>query len=265
MPRVAALYRYPVKGFTAERCEALTVLDEGRIAGDRVLGFRFADSAVRDNAWSKKHEFVALVNTPGLARLNLRFDHLKLRLCIRLNGAVLIEDALDNNGRSRISAAIENHVLELADNPLSGHPQRLPLRMVGDGFTPRYQDNEAGQVSLHSQESLAAVAAAVGDPALDEQRFRSNIVVEGLDAWGEQGWVGHKVRIGRIAFDVIKPKVRCLATHANPQTGERDLPVMATLASAFAQKQPTFAVAMVTSGPGGRIRVGDKLALVGER
>jgi uncharacterized protein len=42
MPRVAALYRYPVKGFTPEACETLTVLDEGRIAGDRVLGIRFA-------------------------------------------------------------------------------------------------------------------------------------------------------------------------------------------------------------------------------
>ena len=44
MPRVAALYRYPVKGFTPEECETLTVLDEGRIAGDRVLGIRFADN-----------------------------------------------------------------------------------------------------------------------------------------------------------------------------------------------------------------------------
>ena len=44
MPRVAALYRYPVKGFTPEECATLTVLDEGRIAGDRVLGLRFADT-----------------------------------------------------------------------------------------------------------------------------------------------------------------------------------------------------------------------------
>jgi uncharacterized protein YcbX len=40
MPHVAALYRYPVKGFTPEECDTLTVLDEGRIAGDRVLGVR---------------------------------------------------------------------------------------------------------------------------------------------------------------------------------------------------------------------------------
>jgi uncharacterized protein YcbX len=73
MPHVAALYRYPVKGFTPEACETLTVLDEGRIAGDRVLGIRFADTAVADEAWSKKTEMVALMHTPGLARLHLMF------------------------------------------------------------------------------------------------------------------------------------------------------------------------------------------------
>jgi uncharacterized protein YcbX len=37
-PRVAALYRYPVKGFTREACDALDILPGGRVAGDRVLG-----------------------------------------------------------------------------------------------------------------------------------------------------------------------------------------------------------------------------------
>lgn len=262
MPRVAALYRYPVKGFTPEACEVLTVRDEGRIAGDRVLGIRFADSEVPDDAWSKKYEFVALVNTPGLARLHLRFDHNALRLCISLEGAVLVDEALDDSGRKRIAAAIEAYVLKLDENPLSRHPERLPLRVVGDGVTPRYQDNEAGQVTLHGRESLAVVAAAIGDPSLREHRFRSNIAVEGLKAWEEQSWGERKVRIGQVNFDVVKSKVRCLATHANPETGERDMPILTTLVDAFAQKQPTFAVAMVTSGAGGKIYIDDKVNLV---
>jgi uncharacterized protein YcbX len=47
MPHVVALYRYPVKGFTPEECDILTVLDEGRIEDDRVLGLRFADVVER--------------------------------------------------------------------------------------------------------------------------------------------------------------------------------------------------------------------------
>ncbi|MGR8999380.1 MAG: MOSC domain-containing protein [Gammaproteobacteria bacterium] len=259
MPRVAALYRYPLKSFTPEACEVLTVLDEGRIAGDRVLGIRFANSCVLDDGWSKKHEFIALVNTPGLARLKLRFNHNSLRLHISLEDTVLVNETLDDNARKRIASAIESYVLQLDVNPLSTHPDRLPLRVVGDGITSRYQDNEAGQITLHSRESLAAVGAAIGDEDLSELRFRSNIAIEGLNAWEEQNWVGRKIRIGKVIFDVVIPKGRCLATHVNPGSGERDLSILKTLTSAFNQEKPTFAIGMVTSGAGGQIRIGDEV------
>ena len=261
MPRIVALYRYPVKGFTPEACTALNALPDGRAAGDRVLGFRFANSPAADAAWSRKHEFVALVNTPGLARLDLRLDHERQRLYIGLDGALLVDDALDAGGRAHIAAVVQEFVLGLAENPLTGHPERLPLRLVGDGVTPRYQDNEAGQITLHSLESLAAVAAAAGDPALDGHRFRSNIIIEGVGAWDEQDWFGRKIRIGQVGFDVVRRKVRCLATHANPRTGERDLRVVMTLTRAFQQEEPTFAVGIVTSGAGGEIKVGDEVSV----
>ncbi len=260
MPRVSALYRYPVKGFTPETCESLTVLAEGRVAGDRVLGLRFADSPTPGDAWSRKHEFVALMNTPGLARLQLRFDHASLRLRISLDNSVLADEALDERGRVRVAAAVEEFVLGLEENPLAGHPERRPLRLVGDGIAPRYQDDAAGRVTLHGRESLAALAQALGDKDLSELRFRSNIAVEGLEAWEEQRWVGRKIRIGPVQFEAVTPKGRCLATHANPRTGERDLPVLPTLTTAFGQQKPTFAIALAPLG-GGTIRVGDEVAL----
>ena len=263
MPRVIALYRYPVKGFTPEACETLTVLDEGRIAGDRALVFRFANADMPDSAWSRKQECVVLMNTPGLARLEVRFDATALRLRISLGGAVLEDAVLDDDGRRRLAAALANYVLKLDENPLSGHPERLPLKLIGDGITPRYQDNVGGQATLHSRESLAAVAAAAGDPGFSEARFRSNIAIEGVSAWQENEWLGRGIRIGRVEFDVVKHKVRCLATHANPRTGERDLRVMTTLMRAFGQQEPTFAIGMVTRGTGGTIRLGDPVELLG--
>jgi uncharacterized protein YcbX len=264
MARVVALFRYPVKGFTPEWCETLTALPEGRAAGDRVLGFRFADSSARDAEWSRKHEFVALENTPGLARLQLRYDPEALRLHVSLDGVRLVQGALDTDGRRRIAEVVQDFVLGLPENPLAGHPERLPLRLVGDGRTPRYQDNAAGQITLHSRESLAAVAGAAGDPKLDESRFRSNIAIKGVRAWEEQEWFGRRIRIGSVLYDVARQKTRCLATHANPQTGERDLELMPLLVSAFGQTQPTFAVGIVPTGAGGEIRLGDEVSLVSD-
>jgi uncharacterized protein len=97
---------------------------------------------------------------------------------------------------------------------------------------------------------------------VSELRFRSNIAVDGLTAWEEQSWVGRKIRVGGLEFGVVKPKTRCLATHANPITGERDLPILTTLTQKMDQEKPTFAVAMLPTGAGGQIRVGDQVSLI---
>jgi uncharacterized protein YcbX len=260
MPRVVALYRYPVKGFTPETCGKLTLLADGRVAGDRVLGIRFADTEAPDDQWSRKHGMLALINTPGLARLRVAFDAAAGRLRIGLGDALLTDEKLSPEGRRRIAAALTDYVLKLDGNPLTDHPERLPLRVIGDGVMPRYHDDEAGRVTLHARESLRSLENALGKD-VSELRFRSNIAIEGLAAWEEQSWVGRKIRIGAVEFDVVKPKTRCLATHANPATGDRDLPILTTLTRSFHQQDPTFAVAMVPSR-GGEIRIGDQVTAV---
>jgi uncharacterized protein YcbX len=204
---------------------------------------------------------VALINTPGLARLQVRFDETAFRLQIGLEAAVLVDELLNPEGRKRIGAVLTDYVLKLGENPLSGHPERLPLRVIGDGHSPRYHDEEAGRVTLHGRGSLQALQAALGNE-VSELRFRSNIAVDGLGAWEEQRWVGRKIRISAVEFDVVKPKTRCLATHANPKTGERDLPILTTLTQKIGQESPAFAVAMLPSGASGQIRVGDQVTLL---
>jgi uncharacterized protein len=259
--RVAALFRYPVKGFTREECDSLEVLPGGRIAGDRVLGLRFNGSTTADGAWGTKLEFVALVNTPGLASLQLKFNHETLRLRIQLADEVLLDDVLDAVGRRRFASIIEQYILGLEENPISSRTDRLPLRVVGDGVTPRYQDREPGYTTLHGRHSLAALATAVAEaPELTEHRFRSNIAVDGLDKGEEQSWIGRNMRIGDIEFKAVSSVTRCLATHANPRTGKRDLPIMKTLLKLFPSERPTFAI-MMTTDRGGWIRVGDKVEL----
>lgn len=256
-PTVTALYRYPVKGFAPEPMTRIAVLPGGRVEGDRVLNFRFADAPVADTAWCRKYHGVVLANTPGLALVDARFDEATRRLAIRAGGRTLADERIDDDaGRRRLADALAAHVSSLPENPLAGQPDRLPLKLVGDGKTPRYQDNEGGQVTLHSRASLASAGAAFGDPALDERRFRHNIVIDGADAWAEQHWVGRRLRVGEVVFETIVPKTRCLATHANPGSGERDLPVMQLLREKFEQQVPTFGIGML-SVAGGTIRVGD--------
>jgi MOSC domain-containing protein len=262
MPIVAALYRYPVKGFTPEACDSLTILPEGRIAGDRVLGVRFADSRAADEAWTTKHEMLVLMNTPGLARLSVTFDSEQQRLRMSQEGAVILDAALDQAGRNLIAGVLEQYVKGLDVQPLRDHPERLPLRVVGDGRTSRYQDSEAGQISLHGRASVKSLGSALGEPDLSERRFRSNIAVEGMTAWEELEWLGRTVQIGDVGFTVVKEKVRCLATHANPSTGQRDQAVTTTLVESFGHERPMMGVSLEPTAGGGVIHIGDEVRLL---
>lgn len=259
MPHVAALYRYPVKGFTPESRESLNVNADGRIAGDRVLGFRFADTPEPDDSWSSKFGMLALVNTPGLARLRLSYDDAARRLRITCDGALFVDESLDSESRSRISEAVATFVVGLTESPLATHPERMPLRLIGDCVTPRYQDRPDGYVTLHGRSSVTALGRALGTE-LSELRFRSNVAIDGLQPFEEQEWIGRTLRIGSIRFQVHAPIRRCLATHANPQTGERDQPILTTLTRGIGQEEPTLAVALVPLSAG-EMHLGDELTL----
>jgi MOSC domain-containing protein len=261
VPEVAALYRYPLKGFTPESRETLEVRPDGGVAGDRVLALRFADDPTPDDQWSRKQSLLVLMNTPGLARLQVGFDENARRLRVALDGSTLVDESIDGPGRLLIAAAIQAFAVEQEETPLRRESGHLPLRLVGDGVTPRFTDSPERGLSLHGRGSLAAISKALGDPALSELRFRSNIAVEGLEAWEEMGWEGRGLRIGEMAFDVARAKVRCLATQANPATGERDQPVLTTLTRAFAQEHPTFAIGIRARGPG-ILHTGDRVEVI---
>ena len=111
-----------------------------------MLNFRFADAPVADTSWCRKTHGVVLANTPGLARLHVRFDDSTRRLGFILKPVALGGWSLDEAGRQCLVDAVTQYVASLDANPLEGRGERLPLKLVGDGVMPRYQDNEAGQV-----------------------------------------------------------------------------------------------------------------------
>jgi len=258
--KVVELYRHPVKSFTPERCDELTVAG-GKIQGDRVLGFRFADQGAPDDwAWRRKSNFVALSNTPGLPKLGLKFDDQTRVLTFNYQGDVFVQGSVDSEeDRLDISEAIGEFVTSLDINPLVGHPERAPLNLIGDGNQGLFHDSQEGGVTLYSRESLKALQDSIGTN-VDGRRFRTNVVIEGADAWAEIAWTG-SVMIGESRFEVIKPVPRCLATHANPKTGEQDLELMKGLIAANGLDEPMFAIRLNPIDTAGKIRVGDSITV----
>jgi hypothetical protein len=264
MATVAALYRHPVKGLTPESLERLTVLDGGAVDGDRVLGFVFAGDRGEPSRgdWWKPDRFVALKTTPGLTRLDVRLDTEASRLSIRLDGETLVETTLDAAGRERIAAAMTNYVLTLDESPLRDHPERAPLRLIGDLARPVITDRAPTHISVIGRASIEALAGALG-AEVDERRFRANVIFDSAEPWEELGWTGRPLRIGSVEFKVEQPIVRCVATHANPESGERDLAVLNTLTSVFGHERPTMGVLATPIDGGGELTLGDAVQIAG--
>ncbi|QEW03882.1 MOSC domain-containing protein [Microbacterium lushaniae] len=261
MPAVTALYRYPVKGFTPERRDELIVQADGRVAGDRVLAFRFAAASepeMRDGReyWPKDRG-LSLMEFPSLARLRLEYDHVELRVRLSAGERVVADAGLDAAGRRELEEAVTSFLAETPDARRLAGDGILPLRLVGDGMISRFQDRPRGLVSLHGTASVAAVDAAVPAP-VDDRRFRSNIVIDGTAPWEELDWAGH-VRIGEVGFEVQRPIGRCAAIMANPDTGERDARLLRILTTDFDQAEPTLGILLLPLDGGGAVRVGDAI------
>lgn len=259
MGTVAALFRYPVKGFTPEERDELVVQPDGRIEGDRVLAFRFASAVEPERVdgldhWPKS-QGLALMDVPSLARLRLAYDAESRRLRITDGSRVLVDAGLDPDGRREIEAAVTDAVTAGPDARRLRGAGRLPLRLVGDGVNARFQDRARGYISLHTSASVAAIDSLVDVP-VDDRRFRSNIVVSGVPAWDELTW-GGVVRIGAVRFVVSEPIRRCTASMANPDSGERDANLLRILTTQFDQAAPTLGVLLLPVEGGGVIRVGD--------
>ncbi len=232
---------------TPQKMESIELTDDGRVEGDRVLGFRFRNAGdPSDWSWQTKQNFVGLVNTPRLATLAVELDHDSLNLKMHSRDVLVADGPVnDPESRAQIERNFTDFVLDLPDNPLSPRPERYPVNLVGDGKQPLFHDTAAGLVTLHSEESLKALAAALGDVEFDGRRFRSNIVVNGLDdAFEEMSWIGRRIAIGDTEFKVIKAVNRCLVTHANPVTGQRDHDVMGKLVGEFTPEKPQFAITL---------------------
>jgi len=278
--KVTALYRYPVKGFTPQPCESLTVQPDGRIAGDRVLAVRFADSATPEDRdgldyWPKA-KGLCLQDFPTLARLRVDFDGRTLTFRDRTdNDAVLVSAGLDQTGRREICDALADWILAGPDAKRLGRPGRLPLELVGDGESARFQDRPRGFVSLHSEESVREVEQANGAVPLDDRRFRSNVVIDGVPARTELDWAvdNADLTVGAVRFTAQKTIVRCMAVTANPDTGVRDANLLKVLTTEVGLAEPALGVLLLPTdatgsgevgsdpGTGGVLRIGDRVSV----
>jgi len=252
---IAEIYRYPVKGLSAEELDRVVLTPGECLPHDRRFAIALGSTAFDPEhpEWLPKTHFIMLMRDEKLARLQTRFDVESGVLSIAEGGQVLLRAPMSDPEERRLVAEFFTNFL--------GDAVNRPLRVVsapGHAFADaRRRPNATTDkyVSLSNRASIAALEAAMGRP-VDPIRFGANIYFGGASAWCEQHWVDSEINLGAARLRVISPITRCAATQVNPVTAERDLDIVAALGRAFGHTNMGVYAEVVA---GGEVAVGDPL------
>jgi uncharacterized protein YcbX len=249
--RIEYLYRFPVKGLTAEAMEMAEVEAGGAIPWDRAFALAQGDAPFDPAApaWLAKQNFMCLMRNAAIARLRASFDPPTGMLSILDPGdGGIAENVLTEPGRTRTAAFLASFLrAEARGTPTFHH-------VPGHSFC----DQRGKVVSLINLASLRDYEAKVG-ARRHRRRFRANVWFSGTPAWTEFDWVGREIQLGGATLRVVKRTVRCRATEVNPETGERDADPLAELRSLYGHTDLGVHAEVIE---GGRFAVGDGIEVL---
>ena len=257
MLQLSALYRYPLKSCKPEVLDSAH-FDALGLAGDR--RWMLVDAAsgrfLTQRALPHMSQLSVLWNAGGGVTLSaLGFDSLDVAVPLdveaSLRGVTVWRDSLQVPDAGEVAAEWVSRFI--------GKPTRMVYMPVERArWMPGGHGHDEGRVNfadgfpllLIGQGSLDDLSARMGRP-MEMLRFRPNLVIEGAEAFAEDGW--KRIRIGDIEFHLLKACARCILTTIDPATGERsaDREPFATLKTyREVEGNVMFGQNMVNDGPG---------------
>ncbi|MFS2072116.1 MOSC domain-containing protein [Pseudomonas sp. CT11-2] len=258
---LSALYRFPLKSGKGETLNQVS-LDKLGLDGDRrwMLVDEASGRFLTQRAVAKMSQLSALWNASGGLTLSAQgYSPIDIALPAsdaELRGVTIWRDTLRVPDAGIAAAAWVSefigkptrlvHVpLDRARTTQAGYGKDDDQVAFADGFP----------LLLIGQASLEDLSQRVGRP-LEMLRFRPNLVIEGSEAFAEDGW--KRIRIGDVEFRVVKSCSRCILTTIDPQTGERsdDREPLATLQQYRAQEDGAMFGQNLVNDGNGRLEVG---------
>ncbi|ETX30565.1 MOSC domain-containing protein [Roseivivax isoporae] len=244
--RVTGLWRFPIKAHGREAVEAVDLTAGRTMPWDRVWAVAHQRSDADGSEWLPCRNFTRGANVPALMAISVRLDEAAETVTLSHPDRPDITLSPDRDG-----AAFLDWV-----RPLHGDSTWQPARIVraqARGMT----DSDFASLTLCNMSSHRAVEQRIGRP-LSIHRWRGNVWLDGLAPWEEFDWIGREVQVGGAVFKVRERTGRCRATEANPDTGQRDTDMLATLGS---WGHTDFSV-MAEVVRGGRVTTGDTVRLL---
>lgn len=251
MTTVEQLYRYPVKGLSPEPLTHVTLEPGKAFPGDRAI-------AVTNGRWTfdpaatvahPKTDFYVLLLHEKLAQLATRYDDATRTVSIDLGGRRVAEACIDDRVAStQLAHWLRDFIGEDGSPEVVVAPEWLRFTDVAVVSVPLMHS-----WSVINLASVRALEDWIGVP-VDPMRFRANIYIDTGRAWEEFEWMDRDVHFGDVRTRGVLRTQRCLATHVDPATGDRDLDISGAIREAFGH--PDMGIYVEGLG-GGTLKIGD--------
>jgi hypothetical protein len=233
---IASLWRHPVKGLTPEPLEDVELEAGAYFPNDRVFAVEVGPSGFdREHPRHiSKFRFAVLARFPELARVKTRLNDATGMLSVGDETGFGVDIPFgDAEARQALARYLQAFLGEEADAPLK------VLDGPGKKASPcddmhHFMDNtQDGFVSAINLASIRAIEQAIGQP-VDPLRFRANLYYDAGQAFIEDGLErGDMMEVGGARLRTLKTITRCIATHANPDSGTRDIDMLGALQQHF--------------------------------
>lgn len=247
---LTAIYRYPVKGLSAEAMDAVDLQPGEPLPWDRA--FAIENGPGRFDPLKPAHvpkiSFLTLMRHADLATVSTTFEPETQTLTISRDGGQVARGSLATPaGRAIIAQFFAEYMKDSVKGP--------PKVVCAQGHV--LSDATETCVHIVNLGSVADLERSVAQP-IDPIRFRPNLILTGAPAWSEFDWVGKTIRIGDVDFEVLERTVRCAATNVDPTSGRRDLDIPAILLRNRGHSDMGVYARVKSAG---RLRTGDRVSV----
>ncbi|MEM7525743.1 MAG: MOSC domain-containing protein [Pseudomonadota bacterium] len=219
MATLADIRRHPVKGLGDEALASVSLSAGAPLPFDRFWAVAHGQSGFDPAApdWRPCRETMRVSLEPDMAQARTRYDEATGRM------------TLSHPDLGEVEADPKTEGAKFCDwlAPLAGKKADGPYSLISAAPEALVDVREA-HVSVASLSSLRALSDMAGVD-LDMRRFRMNLWLDDLAPWEELDWVGREVSVGAARLRIIDRDERCIATHANPESGARDVEVTKVL------------------------------------
>ena len=255
---VSSINYCPVKSVSFQRIESCEIKKNIGIIGDRIFAFSKSldldqvklfekNPNERRGKWNK---ILTLKNTPVMNKYNFLLNSNKLTLTVKNEEILTI-----NIDKFNEYELVSNKILEL-ENTLE-----KPVLLMQNRDHPFFDTSISNKTVLTHSISLLNIKSIEDfqkkiNNTIEQQRFRGNILIDGIEAWEERNWIGKIIKINNVSFKVEKNIPRCVAINLKPNTDDNSLNLLQSLKKTYNHFDMGVYLTAIDDG---QINIGDSI------